>query len=142
MYLEPDMFPLADGNTPLVRRLSLHSNQTINFDLGDVWESITGEYFAECFWVNETKYENIDKTKPSPYWSKDAWTPEYKVTLYFDEYEGKSEATLTANDFAQSYAKLAFDGWRHCGTCSIDDPDACVVDAVVQHAIFGKDVFG
>ena len=142
MYLEPDMYPLAKEDTPLVRRLSLQSNQSIDFDLGEVWENITGEFFGDCFWVDDALFHNVDKTKENPKWSKDAWNPEYKVTISFDEYDGKSEATLTAHDFAQAYAKLTFDGWRHCGTCSIDDPDACVVDAVVQHAVFGEVVFG
>jgi hypothetical protein len=143
MNLEADLYPLANGDTPLVRRLSLHSNQTINFDLGAVWEDICGNFFSEAsYWVESYKFEGIDKTKENPKWSKDAWNPDYKVTITHDEVDGKTKKTLTANDLAQAFAKLTFDGWAHCGGCTIDDPDACVVDAVLQQAIFGEQVFG
>lgn len=143
MNLDADLYPLAKADTPENRRHSFKSEQTITLDLGQVWEDVCGNFFSEAnYWLESYKFENIDKTKENPKWSKDAWNPDYAVTLTFDEVDGVTSKRLTAVDFATAYAKLTFENWAHCGGSTIDDPDACVVDAVLQHAIFGEEVFG
>jgi hypothetical protein len=111
-------------------------------DLADMWETITGEYFHECkYWVSSCTFDGAHPDHPA--WSKEYWTPSMSVTLTYEN-EVSEEATvrLTAEDFARAYIKLVRDGWSHCGGCGIDDPDACVQDAVVQTAIFDDVIFG
>lgn len=143
MNLDADLYPLAKSDTPDIRRHSFKTEQTITLDLGAVWEDICGNFFSEAsYWVESYKFEGIDKTKENPKWSKDAWNPDYKVTITHEEVDGQTKKTLTAQDLAQAFAVLTVGDWAHCGGCTIDDPDACVVDAVLQQAIFGEQVFG
>lgn len=58
---------------------------------------------------------------------------------------------LTAEDFAKARIQLVKENWSHCGEYPVDavqtefgfeNDDACVSDAIVQYALFGKFIFG
>lgn len=139
--LDPDLSPVAKATT--THPYSETVTETITLDLAQIWEDTVGNFFSEsAYWLEGYKFHNVDTTKENPKWSKDAWTPDYSVTLRFEEVDGVTTKTLKAEDFAKAYIALVREGWKHCGGCAIDDPDACVTDTVVQYACFGEAVFG
>lgn len=141
MKLDSDLFPVATANTKNSATYEVVVTDKITYDLAQVWESVCGNFFNEAdYWVEGFKFLNT--TEGFSKWEADGWTPDYKVIVAFEEVNDKTRATLTAEDFANAYTALINEGWAHCGGCTIDDPDACVVDAVLQQAIFGEQVFG
>lgn len=60
----------------------------------------------------------------------------------FKLHDGECWKIVTSYALCKAYADLKAEGWTHCGGYPLDENDACVEDAILQHAMFGEFVYG
>lgn len=63
-----------------------------------------------------------------------------KVT-YLNEDNKRASKLIGIVDIANAYSSLASSGWEHCCGDSIDEPDGCTSDAIMQVAIFNELIY-
>ena len=104
-------------------------------DKDEVWSNVFGSGWEYLDWITSVTYKEGD-------WD----THGIAVVTYLDPEDPREEATLskelTVVDLANAWSNLTTSGWVHCGEESLDEPDACSTDAVLQQALFGELIYG
>lgn len=108
---------------------------TIAMDKDEVWSNIFGSGFEILVdeWVHSIVFLEGD------------WDKHGVVELKYEDPNTGNQVrkTLTIVDIANAVSNLTAEGWTHCGGDHVlDDPDACVGDAVIQYALFGEFIYG
>lgn len=110
---------------------------TIQMDADELWRDVFGSmgaYLPE--WIHNIRFVTGSWDKHGLCYitaesDVDDWSPsDTKVYRVYVE------------DLAKAYSTLMSQGWSHCGGCGLDDPDICTTEALLQHAIYGRFVFG
>lgn len=111
---------------------------TIQMDADELWSEVFGSfggYYPD--WIHEIRFVTGSWKKHGLCYITaesvdDSWAPPSDTKVH----------RVYVEDIAKAYGALMNMGWKHCGGCGVDDPDACTSDAVLQHAVYGKFVFG
>jgi len=102
-------------------------------DTKEFWNAFTSSDFTDCQdFIKGIEGEDI--RFPTP----------LNFTHLPEEATETVETYLTVEDLQNAYVKAIADGATHCGgeSLSIEDPDACFTNTVLQYALYGKVVFG
>ena len=104
-------------------------------DKDELWSEILGSGYEEFVddWVYSIEF------------LEGSWEHHGVVQFKYEDPETgePTSKTLTIIDIANAVSDLTGAGWSHCGGDGpLDDPDACVGDAVIQQALFGELIFG
>lgn len=85
-------------------------------------------------------------------WTGEGWAFEVKrkgeaIVITHEDNEGDTVKTLVTEEMVvKAFAELAKAKQTHCGGYKVEaDPDewdACIIDLVIQQAIFGEVIFG
>ena len=60
----------------------------------------------------------------------------------YEDGEGQYITPITIDDLVLAYTRLSQSDYTHCGGFTLDAPDACTGDAILQLCIYGELVFG
>jgi len=102
-------------------------------DKDDLWSDIFGGGWEYMEWWVNVDYQGGD------------WEKHGKAVITYmnpDDPSTTLSKELTVVDLANAWSALTESGWHHCGNNTLDDPDACTSDAVLQQAVFGELIYG
>lgn len=113
----------------------------IDVNINDLWSAIWGSDGAGSnYWCS--KIRTIDGKGIDLWIGEDLDPNPQDFTIYDHEQEIWYDVSLV--QLANGYARALNNGSRHCGTysLSLEDPDSCFGDIVLQHAVFGEMIYG
>ena len=110
---------------------------SVQVSVSELWDAVWGSDGAGMtYWATDIR--QIDG-KPISLWTKPDFEPNPQDFKIYDQ-EQDLWHTVTLDQLAQGYQKALNAGQHHCGNyaLSLDDPDACFGDLVIQYAVFGE----
>lgn len=114
---------------------------TIDVDMLELWGAVWGSDGAGInYWCS--KIRDIDGGDIALWVGEDMDPNPQPFTIYDHEADEWYDVSLL--NLANGYARALNEGARHCGTYSLsmDDPDSCFGDIVLQYAVFGEMIYG
>ena len=102
-------------------------------DVEQVWSDTLGSGWEYSEWFLGIRYDGGD-------WDKSCNAKLRHLSKTDEEVIVTTE--FTPEMLVEAYNRLVREKYTHCGGCSMDDPDACTSDAVLQYMVYGDLIYG
>lgn len=102
-------------------------------DADELWSDVFGSGWETYEWWYGHRYED------GADWDKAGVAV---ITSASEDGEGQYITPITIDDLVLAYTRLSQSDYTHCGGFTLDAPDACTGDAILQLCIYGELVFG